>query len=1339
MFRILLDTAQGVVSGKQKKVHANKRISHVLFFVMLMFMPVLHAQEVREWLVLGTFSAEKDKNLQTDFAGNEATLRPHGGLTTAGKMWRHYQTPEAHLDFLDLMLDFFPVENVVAYAHCYVHSPEQDSTAKLIVSYDDFLALRVNGQEVWKQQERRANQFEQDTIQVRLQKGWNGLLFKVMNGVGEWTLSARFLNAAGLTLQAEFPERLTTIPRADPELIRIRKIEPADKAIFTVDNKPALQFRTVIYNPQQQSLSSCRARLLARNGKMVGTEAEFELHAGEIRAVYFTVPVAAILNSFQASGSWQMRLQFGDYEVKRVVPLQYDARLLDKILGTFEVEGVEQLASNGSSGFRRVIFVPWEWAGMPLYVSADLGAAIGSVLINGEQRVFNHQGYSGDLFLTDSAEVAARYEIVVHASASRPSRYEKEETNAGEVATPKLSLTVENLSLRRYLSSAALLQQYRGDEIEEQKTLDEKMFFALKNRDVATLDKLIAEAHAQLPQVPEAELKVPEVSLIGNAHVDLGQYADVNAAMQQYRAIFTQVIKNFAKYPGFHFSQAHASTYWWIEQIDPQLFNAIREAVQQKRWEIIGGSWAESDMNLPSGESMARQFLYGKRYLKARFDIDSKVAWMLDSYGHAASVPQIVKKSGVSSYVFYRPWETMRLFAWEGLDGSQILGYRPAEWFSSSLTRDESRHALVAKQRFGWPKAARLYGVSSSPASRDIRLAEDLAYLTAGRANHPSVPAVRMTNARGFFTELDTSLTRNRAAGLVSNRRLNVHRDEINFVNRGAWTNHARLKRSHRRSEMALPAAEAFALIARQYGFNYPQAEFTQQWRNVLFNQSQSVFAGASTEGVSEDALRAYREATETAKAAMDKAMTAIETAINTKSANNSENAVIVFNTLNWPRTDVVEVEVTLPPSVLPKAPVKKASRSKKAAVADTAKIEPPQPYFRDAAGARVPAQVLLRDSTAEGIHYKLLFIPEDVPSLGYKVYWLEWRRQSPEIATRARIDLPTLAMNNGFFTIRLDSLSGGVLRLVDSRQNREWMAAAGGLELLGERGGEANALELDYDGQREVLKMSARAEIIEAGPLRARLRTSFSHGNSVIKQDYVMYANLPRIEVQYNVKWDEQNKMLKVAFPFYIPDHRAHFEIPYGAVARPTSGEEFPLQKWLDLSNEQFGVTVVNDGKNGVDVKEGRVRISALRGAGSLDRDEQQFNLALVPHEGDWKQAVQHGYNFNQPLVARFVAQHAGSLPPTHSFVSIEPKHVVLAALKKAEDDESWIVRVYESTGSAVNASITLPFTATSVSEVDLIEWESKALLGSGQKLNITLAPWEVKTLKVRGPAGIK
>jgi len=248
-----------------------------------------------------------------------------------------------------------------------------------------------------------------------------------------------------------------------------------------------------------------------------------------------------------------------------------------------------------------------------------------------------------------------------------------------------------------------------------------------------------------------------------------------------------------------------------------------------------------------------------------------------------------------------------------------------------------------------------------------------------------------------------------------------------------------------------------------------------------------------------------------------------------------------------------------------------------------------------------------------------------------------------------------------------------------------------------------------------------------------------FTYGNSTITQEYVLYAGLPRVEIQYSVDWAERNKMLKISLPFYVPDGRAAYEIPFGAISRPMDGQEVPMQKWLDISNDQFGVSVLNDGKYGVDVVQGMVRITALRSPDApdekADEGQHRFSIAIVPHEGDWRQAhtTRAAYNFNLPLLARIVEQHTGDLPPSHSFVAIAPDQVVLTALKKSEDDDSWILRFYESSGAPVSASISLPFSATSTSEVDLIEWQERPLAISGQTLNIDLQAWEIKTLKVK------
>jgi hypothetical protein len=291
----------------------------------------------------------------------------------------------AHLNFLDPVLDLSPVERAVVYAHIYVHSPNAD-TVKLLTGYDEQLAVWVNGDSVLQRADHRNHRFDGDTVQVALQKGWNRVLFKVVNYLGEWSLTARFAgskalaNGENLLVQAETPERLITIPRSDPEGIRIRPLELGDDLILSRDNVPMVALQAVVYNPQQQSLGNCQARFFAptgsasrssrtrstvgatrldaKRGVPIGREQNFTLHAGELRPLNFRVPLSAIVSGFQAPGSWQMRMQFGKYEVRRLVPLRYDSRLLGRVFGTYEVEGIEPWRPTAAWNFAASFFCP---------------------------------------------------------------------------------------------------------------------------------------------------------------------------------------------------------------------------------------------------------------------------------------------------------------------------------------------------------------------------------------------------------------------------------------------------------------------------------------------------------------------------------------------------------------------------------------------------------------------------------------------------------------------------------------------------------------------------------------------------------------------------------------------------------------------------------------------------------------------------------------------------------------------------------------------------------------------------------------------------------------------
>jgi alpha-mannosidase len=314
-----------------------------------------------------------------------------------------------------------------------------------------------------------------------------------------------------------------------------------------------------------------------------------------------------------------------------------------------------------------------------------------------------------------------------------------------------------------------------------------------------------------------------------------------------------------------------------VEQEDPAL-SSRSKAVRDAAGKSLAARGPKA-MSIYLGEALARQFLYGKRYFKEN-SRRVETAWMPNANGHAWSLPQILKKSGMLAYVLYRPWETMRLFEWEGLDGSRILSYRPPDQLNSRLTKDVRRYSYQSQKEFNWPHALRLFGIGeqSGPTGYDIRLAEDLAY-------RPTTPTVRMAKAEGFFQEL-----------VSRPPSLQVYREEISPIFSGAWTSQARHKWSNRRSEMLLPAAEAFSLLAQPYGMTYSQAELTAQWRNVLFNQVHTLLGGAGVAANYEAAARMHREAIETAKAALDKAMTRIETAINSLSQNRDEIPVVVYN-----------------------------------------------------------------------------------------------------------------------------------------------------------------------------------------------------------------------------------------------------------------------------------------------------------------------------------------------------------------------------------------------------------------------------------------------------------
>jgi alpha-mannosidase len=391
--------------------------------------------------------------------------------------------------------------------------------------------------------------------------------------------------------------------------------------------------------------------------------------------------------------------------------------------------------------------------------------------------------------------------------------------------------------------------------------------------------------------------------------------------------------------------------------------------------------------------------------------------------------------------------------------------------------------------------------------------------------------------------------------------------------------------------------------------------------------------------------------------------------------------------------------------------------------------------------GRDVPVQVLERRSQGGSTLVRAVFLAQNVPSLGYKLYRLlpaerEWTGTTSLAAGGA-------AFENEFLKVRLDPKTGWITSLFDKTAGREVLAGPGNvLEAIVDEPPNMSAWELGLKGPAgKAGAEGAVVELVEQGPVRAVLRIKTRFRDSTFEQDLTLYAGLPRLDCRMRLDWQERNLMIKAAFPLAVLSPAARFEIPYGSIGRPADGTEVPALRWVDVSEGSggYGVALLNDSKYGFDVKGPVLRMSVVHGATypdpEADRGRQDLSYAVLPHRGDWKTAevTRRGLEFNNPLIARVPMTHGGALPKVHSFVTIGPANVVLSALKKEMGyaERGLVLRLYETDGEESLARIDLPW-KVEASECDLIERPSGRALGSGTSLAVPLAPYEIKTIRV-------
>ncbi len=609
-------------------------------------------------------------------------------------------------------------------------------------------------------------------------------------------------------------------------------------------------------------------------------------------------------------------------------------------------------------------------------------------------------------------------------------------------------------------------------------------------------------------------------------------------------------------------------------------------------------------------------------------------------------------------------------------EGTVILG--GGVGFVSKLYGEENGGAFAIGEHPLEP------GILGGPTRENI---ESILRLNAD----PELPELIFGTPDGFFGRMS-------ASGLTFPT---VH-DELQHHAVGCYSAHSGVKRLNRRAENALISAEKFCAIAQRVtGQKYPE-DFDLAWKAVLFNQFHDILAGTSLEAAYEDARDGFGEAMSIAGRNLNYAVQSISWSIGIE--QDGTTPIVIFNPHSWPSLAGVELEFG-------------SLTGEEVLLDDEDRL--------------VPLQTVRSRAATRGRN-RLNFVAR-LPAMGYRVY-----RVAPGTSTE---DHPPLqadgsSAENDRFRLSLDADTGSISSLYDKKKQIEVFGGPAARPVVVEDQSDTWSHGVVRFGDEIGAFYVERIGLVEQGPVKAVLRVESRYGSSRLVQDFTVYAGLDRVDVEVTVDWREQFEALKLRFPVNLDLLRATFEIPYGSIEREVDGAEQPGQGWLDLSGimpetgETYGLSILNDGKYGFDVRDEEVGLTVLRSPiyahhdpfvpqpdesySFVDQGIQRFTYALLPHSGGWEAAgtVRQAAELNQRPIVVMETYHEGPLPEKDSYLSVEPDNVIVEVLKRAEDDDDLIVRCREACKKATRAKIQLP------------RW--------AREIEADFAPCEIKTFRV-------
>ncbi|MDR3675342.1 MAG: glycoside hydrolase family 38 C-terminal domain-containing protein, partial [Acidobacteriota bacterium] len=732
-----------------------------------------------------------------------------------------------------------------------------------------------------------------------------------------------------------------------------------------------------------------------------------------------------------------------------------------------------------------------------------------------------------------------------------------------------------------------------------------------------------------------------------------------------------------------------------------------------------------------------------------KFGVDVKIGWLPDSFGFNWNLPQIYRKCGINYFVTHKlKWQVERndppvpfpyhLFWWEGPDGSRVLAFHTVGDYSQPVKPEQMLDYLkTLEATHDVDKLLILYGKGDHGGGP----MPDMMNRAVTLMHDPNFPTVRFTKALDYFHEIEE---------LPQSKKFPVVDDELYVkTHRGTFTTDSQVKRDNRRCEELLMNAEKFSLLASQFGQAYPQDHLQDLWEKVLFGQVHDNIDGSAAAEVYRDAATDYGDIKDAGGKVLNSALATIAKNVNTLGEGR---AVLIFNSLPWERAGIVSLDASY------------FAGLKNFKIVDTA-------------ANSVPYQIEEEAGTT-----KAMFIAEKIPGMGYKEYRVVAGKEQPKFSTDLSVSGLTLA--NSQIQVVIDPDSGNLKSLKKIGMEANFLRddnPGAALEVWEDKPAKAPGGESAWNinlGANNKLDKAESIKVVETGPIRTVVQVKKSFGNSTFVENIILYSHADRVDFELSVDWHEKYRFAKVAFPVNLKSVYATYEIPYGAIQRfdytlkedpgirlaapPRAWEiadrtkfEVAGQRWADVSNQagDYGVTLLNDSKYGFSYQENTLRMSLIRGprrgyANMPDTWSDQsddpivgihhIKYALVPHNGSWQvvNATRRGAEFNEPLLVKSQPSHAGALTTAYGVLDIGTSTVTVESVKKAEDGNEYIVRLYETADKPATAVLNFARTPRSARETDMMEWDkfvpSTAFAIKGTKVIVPVKPFEIKTIRV-------